>query len=348
MVGIAQGDHERLPARPDEISERLPDRRRCWRDLDLVDGHAVAFVVQHLIEELGQCRVQSEGTHAAATDLVGIDHPIGACLEELGLVVLVIGASDDVEGRVERSSRKRDVHIVGIGVERGDEGGRPFDAGAAQGLVLGGFADDDRPVAVGLGLAVDHHDLGTVSADIVDDGLSDAAVAHDDDVIRLLVDHAESSPDLESVVDGTLDERLERDTKGVERSADAEERKQQCEGLVGGRDLFGSTDLGKADRRDRDHGHVDRVKGAETEQQIADEPDHGDAREHADPDANAAPRVVLDTTATVSSRKGLHGAPQSSLVTMRSHSGASSTTRRVCRRRGGSGRSMRSRSCRRL
>ena len=72
--------------------------------------------------------------------------------------------------------------------------------------------------------AVDHHDLGTVSADIVDDGLPDAAVAHDDDVIRLLVDHAESSPDLESVVDGTLDKRLERDAKGVERSTDAEER----------------------------------------------------------------------------------------------------------------------------
>ena len=174
MVGVAQGDDERLPTGPDKIAKRFPDRGRRRRDLDLIDGHAVAVVVQHLVEELGQRRVQSEGTHAAAADLVGIDHPIGACLEELGFVVLVIGAGDDVELGIECSSRTRDVDVVGIRVERGDEGRRPLDAGAAQGLVLGGFADDDRPVAVGLRLAVDQHDLGTVSADIVDDGLPDA------------------------------------------------------------------------------------------------------------------------------------------------------------------------------
>ena len=62
MVGVAQGDDERLPAGPDEIAKRFPDRGRRRRDLDLIDGHAVAVVVQHLIEELGQRRVQSEGT----------------------------------------------------------------------------------------------------------------------------------------------------------------------------------------------------------------------------------------------------------------------------------------------
>ena len=96
------------------------------------------------VEEIGDVRLKRERGHPTSPDQLRVDGPVGAGSDQLGLRGLGAGAGDDHQIRTQRSAGQRDVDVVGVGVECGDQRVGAADAGRFQDAVIGDVAEYGR------------------------------------------------------------------------------------------------------------------------------------------------------------------------------------------------------------
>ncbi len=80
------------------------------------------LLVHDHVEELRDVGLQSHGCDAFAADELGVHHPVGTGLVELGLGRLQLGAGHDEQRWVGGPGREGHVQVVGVAVGGGDEG----------------------------------------------------------------------------------------------------------------------------------------------------------------------------------------------------------------------------------
>ena len=116
---------------------------------------------------------------------IGTDDRIGAGAAQVLLRHLFTGAGDDAEARIQTAGGQHDIKIGGVGGGGSDQTARAVDLGVAQGLFLGGVADEHEPVFAGeflrLGLVVfDDHELSGTARQFAGGTAADASGAADD------------------------------------------------------------------------------------------------------------------------------------------------------------------------
>ncbi len=78
-----------------QVHQFVPSHRREFVHHELLNAHVVLVIVEDLVEELRNVRLQRQRRHAGSTDLMRVDDPVGAGLEELRLVLLIAGPCHD-------------------------------------------------------------------------------------------------------------------------------------------------------------------------------------------------------------------------------------------------------------
>ena len=164
---------------------------------------------------------------------------------------------------------------------------RPSPA-AFQHAVFRRVADDRGHFAVreARGVDVDDHHVGPRGREFLTDGAADAPPAAQDDVRTHCCDPAVHPTPPEELREVALEEHLEHHTERVQRRADADEDEHDREHLAGRVERL---HFAKAHRRNGRDRLVQRVEPREPEHDVADRPDHEDAGEQGQREAQSPP-----------------------------------------------------------
>ena len=294
---LLQDRQRRHPVGP-ERAHGYTQERALGVHLHLLEREGEVPVRQREVDEVRHARAAREVRDPTSGHRVRRDHAVCACLGQLGLGPLGVRASHDEQTGVDRPGRQRDVDVVGVGVDGRDQAPGHLHAGKAQGCVIGGVALDHQvPVAPrtleGYRVDVDDDEALTGVLELPRHRGPDPAVPADDVVVpqrghRLL--HPSRLP---TAARGLADDGLGHDADGSKDDPDSGHREDhRPQPLREGRQLV---DLAETHCRERDHRHVDRVRGRPAEQDdVAEAPDHGDGDHRRDPrsDVAATDRLV--------------------------------------------------------
>src|SRR5947207_896889 len=116
-AGVPQGQDQGAGRVADVgVPQRPAGQRGARRQRHLLQPELQAPVMHHHVEELGHMGLEHEGGHAGAADALGVDHPVGAGLGQLGLRALDPGPGDDEQVGAQRPGGEGHEQVGGVGV----------------------------------------------------------------------------------------------------------------------------------------------------------------------------------------------------------------------------------------
>ena len=227
-------------------------------DLDLVDLQAERPGVKHLLHELVHVWAKDHLGHAVGAHLARGNNLVDSGVQELAPVVVVDGAGQDEEFRVQLACREGHEHVAAVLRESEDEATRPVDAGLHQRLLLLGVALHVQVLFVpqlgDLLVGNVHDDERAVGLpEVFGEALAHAPVAADDVVVGKLVDAFHDAVFTKAFAG---EQELGAPGHDEGKEADAGDAKPEGEEAPGVRERL---DFLEADGRQRDERHVEPV-----------------------------------------------------------------------------------------
>ena len=295
-IGAFAGEHGDVEfvALP-RVDQGEADERRGRRDLDLFEEQFQAAGVRDFIEKVGDSGPHEHRDHAAAGDVIREDDAVGPRAQELRLGLLEVRARDDGEVGPQAARGQDDEDILRVGLGRGHEAARAFDAGLLEPALVRGVAQHGERASLlrardFLRHEVDDDIRQPLGLEFGDDIAPHAAVAADDDVVGEFI-HLASPLFLLPKTARLAGENDLRDLgERVGRHHAAADDQPHGENPPGLRERM---HLGIADRGEGGDGHVKRVEqGPALDPAIARDAD-GRQHQQADDDGRKAVEHAL-------------------------------------------------------
>ena len=255
---------------------------------------------QREVEEVGDAWAKRDFGDLATGAAVWRHDAVGAGLDELGFGLLVVGASDDEQVRLQGTRGQRHVDVVGVGVGGRDQAASALDAGLFEHRVVRRVAGDHEHAIGGRpfdrdGVDVDDDEANLGVTQLARDGASHPTVAAQDEVPAQPLDRFRHPAPLQSSADRLGNECLGDETDRAEDDRNAADRQDASPQPAHAVEL---AHFLEADRGQRDDRHVERVADRPVHEHKPGRTHRRDKGDYRQPQRHDAPDPPLTRTAS--------------------------------------------------